>query len=80
MLDGFNLEEFNFSPNLRKSIKKIVCIKITIFLLFSIFESIWSLNLLDAQIVCIRQMKEEYINKGEKSAHQKAVNFCNGGG
>ena len=29
--------------------------------------------------IWIHQMRTEYINKGDKSFHQKAVNFCNGG-
>ncbi len=73
------LEEFNFSPNLRKTVKIIIYLKLTIFLIFTIFENIWSLKILDAQKNCIQQMRKEYINKGDKSYHQKAVNFCNGG-
>jgi len=73
------LEEFNFSPNLRKKIKTIILLKIAAFLFISIFESIWTLKILDAQRICIQEMRKEYINKGEKSFHQKAVNFCNGG-
>ena len=73
------LEEFNLSPNLRKKVKILIILKLTIFLFFNIFESIWTLKILDAQKICIHQMRTEYINKGDKSFHQKAVNFCNGG-
>ena len=73
------LEEFNLSPNLKKKVKILIILKLTIFLFISIFESIWTLKILDAQKICIHQMRTEYINKGDKSFHQKAVNFCNGG-
>ena len=49
---------------------------------FSLYasHSIWNLKVIDEQRICINQMKKEYISKGDKSAQQKAVNFCNGGG
>ena len=80
MLDAFNLEGSNISPNLKKTIKLVTHFKLLIFLLFSILNSIWNLKVIDEQRVCINQMKKEYISKGDKSAQQKAVNFCNGGG
>ena len=80
MLDAFNLEGIKISPNLKKTIKLITHFKLIIFLLFSILQSIWNLKVIDEQRVCINQMKKEYISKGDKSAQQKAVNFCNGGG
>ena len=80
MLDVFNLEGTNISPNLKKTIKLITHFKLIIFLLFSILQSIWNLKVIDEQRICINQMKKEYISKGDKSAQQKAVNFCNGGG
>ena len=79
MLDAFNLEGSNISPNLKKTIKLVTHFKLLIFLLFSILNSIWNLKVIDEQRVCINQMKKEYISKGDKSAQQKAVNFCNGG-
>lgn len=80
MLDVFNLEGTNISPNLKKTIKLITHFKLIIFLLFSILQSIWNLKVIDEQRVCINLMRKEYISKGDKSAQQKAVNFCNGGG
>ena len=80
MLDAFNLEGSNISPNLKKTIKLVTHFKLLIFLLFSILNSIWNLKIVDEQRICINQMKKEYISKGDKSAQQKAVNFCNGGG
>ena len=80
MLDAFNLEGSNISPNLKKTIKLVTHFKLLIFLLFSILNSIWNLKVIDEQRICINQMKKEYISKGDKSAQQKAVNFCNGGG
>jgi hypothetical protein len=80
MLDAFNLEGANISPNLKKTIKLVTHFKLLIFLLFSILNSIWNLKVIDEQRICINQMKKEYISKGDKSAQQKAVNFCNGGG
>ena len=80
MLDAFNLEGIKISPNLKKTIKLITHFKLIIFLLFSILQSIWNLKVIDEQRICINQMKKEYISKGDKSAQQKAVNFCNGGG
>ena len=80
MLDAFNLEGIKISPNLKKTIKLITHIKLIIFLLFSILQSMWNLKVIDEQRICINQMKKEYISKGDKSAQQKAVNFCNGGG
>ena len=80
MLDAFNLEGIKISPNLKKTIKLITHFKLIIFLLFSILQSIWNLKVIDEQRICINQMKKEYIIKGDKSAQQKAVNFCNGGG
>ena len=80
MLDAFNLEGSNISPNLKKTIKLVTHFKLLIFLLFSILNSIWNLKIVDEQRICINQMKQEYISKGDKSAQQKAVNFCNGGG
>lgn len=80
MLDAFNLEGINLSPNLKKTIKLITHFKLIIFLLFSILQSMWNLKVIDEQRICINQMKKEYISKGDKSAQQKAVNFCNGGG
>ncbi len=80
MLDAFNLEGSNISPNLKKTIKLVTHFKLLIFLLFSILNSIWNLKIIDEQRICINQMKKEYISKGDKSAQQKAVNFCNGGG
>ena len=80
MLDAFNLEGVNISPNLRKTIKLVTHFKLIIFLLFSILQSMWNLKVIDEQRICINQMKKEYISKGDKSAQQKAVNFCNGGG
>ena len=80
MLDAFNLEGSNISPNLKKTIKLVTHFKLLIFLLFSILNSIWNLKVIDEQRVCINQMKKEYISKGDKRAQQKAVNFCNGGG
>ena len=80
MLDAFNLEGSNISPNLKKTIKLVTHFKLLIFLIFSILNSIWNLKVIDEQRVCINQMKKEYISKGDKSAQQKAVNFCNGGG
>jgi len=80
MLDAFNLEGIKISPNLKKTIKLITHFKLIIFLLFSILQSMWNLKVIDEQRICINQMKKEYISKGDKSAQQKAVNFCNGGG
>jgi len=40
-------------------------------------QSMWNLKVIDEQRICINQMKKEYISKGDKSAQQKAVNFCN---
>ena len=80
MLDAFNLEGIKISPNLKKTIKLITHFKLIIFLLFSILQSIWNLKVIDEQRVCINLMRKEYISKGDKSAQQKAVNFCNGGG
>ena len=80
MLDAFNLESIKISPNLKKTIKLITHFKLIIFLLFSILQSMWNLKVIDEQRICINQMKKEYISKGDKSAQQKAVNFCNGGG
>ena len=80
MLDAFNLEGSNISPNLKKTIKLVTHFKLLIFLLFSILQSMWNLKVIDEQRICINQMKKEYISKGDKSAQQKAVNFCNGGG
>tara|TARA_A100001035_G_C27397295_1_gene326987 strand:- start:35 stop:277 length:243 start_codon:yes stop_codon:yes gene_type:complete len=80
MLDAFNLEGINLSPNLKKTIKLITHFKLIIFLLFSILQSMWNLKVIDEQRICINKMKKEYITKGDKSAQQKAVNFCNGGG
>ena len=80
MLDAFNLEGIKISPNLKKTIKLITHFKLIIFLLFSILQSMWNLKVIDEQRICINKMKKEYITKGDKSAQQKAVNFCNGGG
>ena len=80
MLDAFNLEGIKISPNLKKTINLITHFKLIIFLLFSILQSMWNLKVIDEQRICINQMKKEYISKGDKSAQQKAVNFCNGGG
>ena len=80
MLDAFNLEGIKISPNLKKTIKLITHFKLIIFLLFSILQSMWNLKVIDEQRICINQMKKEYKSKGDKSAQQKAVNFCNGGG
>ena len=80
MLDAFNLEGIKISPNLKKTIKLITHFKLIIFLLFSILQIMWNLKVIDEQRICINQMKKEYISKGDKSAQQKAVNFCNGGG
>ena len=55
------LEEFNLSPNLRKKVKILIILKLTIFLFFSIFESIWTLKILDAQKICIHQKIPDLI-------------------
>ena len=57
MLDAFNLEGSNISPNLKKTIKLVTHFKLLIFLLFSILNSIWNLKVIDEQNIVSRAWK-----------------------
>ena len=63
MLDAFNLEGINLSPNLKKTIKLITHFKLIIFLLFSILQSMWNLKVIDEQTFVVRWHSKEVEGK-----------------